>query len=87
MADKLPEGFDWRQITPEDSPKTPMDILADPEHKRLGSADVETGGPAYGFKSPIYDYSDGTEVATGRDFDLLAVAAEKPVALIFGSYT
>jgi len=29
---KLPEGFDWKAFTPEDSPKTPMEVLADPQH-------------------------------------------------------
>ena len=83
----LPEGFDWRSITPEDSPKTPMDILSDPRHIDLSTPEVKQGGPAYDFSSPIYDYSDGTEVATSETFNLLAAVKEKPVALIFGSYT
>ena len=87
MADKLPEGFDWRAFTPEDSPKTPMDIMADPEHRRLGNAEVEQGGPAYDFSSEIYDFSEGHKVATGQHFNLLTAAREKPVALVFGSYT
>lgn len=87
MADKLPEGFDWRAFTPEDSPLTPMDVMADERHRQLGNADVEAGEIAYNFKSQIYDYSDGTAVATGRAFDLLEAAKEKPVALVFGSYT
>ena len=87
MANKLPEGFDWRSITPEDSPLTPMDVMADERHRRLATADLKQGDPAYNFRSQIYDYSDGTAVATGEYFDLLAAAKEKPVALIFGSYT
>lgn len=87
MSDKLPPDFDWRQFTPDDSPKTPMDVLADPLHRKLSSADLKAGDPAYPFRSRIYDFSDGTEKDTGEDFDLLAAAAEKPVALIFGSYT
>ncbi len=84
---KLPEGFDWRAITPEDSPKTPMDIMADPKHQQLATPDVSEGDMAYDFQSKIYDYSDGTEKDTGRIFSLLEVSQEKPVALIFGSYT
>ncbi|MEM9622436.1 MAG: hypothetical protein AAF993_12350 [Pseudomonadota bacterium] len=66
MSDKLPPNFDWQSITPEDSPKTPMDVLADPTHQALATADVQEGDAAYGFRSQIYDFSDGTEVATGE---------------------
>ncbi len=84
---KAPEGFDWRAFTPEDSPKTPMDVRADPRHKRLSTAEVEEGGDAHFFARPIYDFSSGKKIETGDTFDLRAVSAEKPVALIFGSYT
>jgi hypothetical protein len=84
---KMPEGFDWRQFTPEDSPKTPMDVTADPKWQDLGTANLAAGDDAYDFTSAIYDFSDGTEKATGKHFHLADVAREKPVALIFGSYT
>lgn len=84
--DKL-KGFDWRAFTPDDSPMTPMDVMADPRHQDLQAPTVQPGGPAYNFRSQIYDYSDGTRVATGVNFDLLETAQNKPVALIFGSYT
>ena len=84
---KLPEGFDWRAITPEDSPKTPMEVRADPKHQDLFTPNVSEGDLAYDFHSKIYDYSDGIEKDTGRIFSLLEVSKEKPVALIFGSYT
>ena len=84
---KLPEGFDWKSFTPEDSPKTPMDVMADPKHQDLATADVSEGDSAYEFKSRIYDYSDGTGRDTGQIFSLLEATKEKPVALIFGSYT
>lgn len=89
MADskKMPEGFDWRAVTPEDSPKTPMDLFQDSKVRALGSPDVVRGGPAFDFKRPLYDFSDGNEVKTGEDFHLLAACQEKPVALVFGSYT
>ena len=84
---KLPEGFDWRAITPEDSPKTPLDIWAEPRHQDLGTAILAEGDDAYDFSSRIYDYSDGIEKDSGNMFHLAEVAKEKPVALIFGSYT
>ena len=84
---KLPPGFDWQAFTPADSPKTPMDVMADPQHQALATADVVQGGPAYDFSAPVFDFSSGQKVATGRYFNLLPTAREKPVALIFGSYT
>ena len=87
MADGKEPEFDWRAFTPEDSPKTPMDVLADPTHVALATPEVEPGGPAFGFSGPIYDFSNGRKVITGRHFDLLEAAKEKPVALVFGSYT
>ncbi len=85
--EKLPEGFDWRAITPDDSPKTPADVLSDPAVQRLGTPDVALGGAAFDFERPLYDFSDGTERATGEQFCLGEAAAKRPVALIFGSYT
>ena len=64
-----------------------MDVMADARHKDLATADLKAGDQAYNFSSQIYDYSDGTAQATGEMFDLLQAAKEKPVALIFGSYT
>jgi len=84
---QLPDDFDWKAFTPDDSPKTPMDVLADPHHTNLATPTIEQGGPAYDFSSPIYDFSDGRKQSTGRQFNLLESAREKPVALIFGSYT
>lgn len=84
---KVPEGFDWRAFTPEDSPKTPIDVMADPVHKDLASADIAVGDIAYDFSSVIYDFSDGTEINTGQFFHLSEAVKAKPVALIFGSYT
>jgi hypothetical protein len=85
--DKLPDGFDWRAFTPDDSPKTPAEVLSDPAAQRLGTPDVEQGDPAFDFTRPLYDFSDGTERATGAQFRLTEAAAVRPVALIFGSYT
>jgi hypothetical protein len=83
----LPAGFDWRAFTPEDSPRTLPDILADPVHRDLATAKLGPGDPAFDFDLPLYDFSDGTRVATGRRFRLQSAAAARPVALVFGSYT
>ncbi len=87
MAEQKESGIDWRAFTPEDSPKTPMDLRADPARQALSTAEVRQGGPAHDFSSPIYDFSNGHKVITGRGFNLLDTAKEAPVALIFGSYT
>jgi hypothetical protein len=89
MSDEktLPPEFDWQSFTPEDSPKTPMDVMADPVHQDLSTPDLAVGDVAYNIRSPLYDFSDGTEKSTGEIFDLAIAAKEKPVALIFGSYT
>jgi len=84
---KLPEGFDWKAFTPDDSPKTPMQVLADPHHQTLATADLTVGDQAYGFTSALLDFSDGSERVTNEQFELLGAARDKPVALIFGSYT
>lgn len=84
---KLPEGFDWQAFTPQDSPKTPMDLFADPKHQDLATAKLAQGEPAFGFSRPLYDFSTGQKIETGENFDLLKSAKEKPVALVFGSYT
>ncbi len=79
------ESFDWRRLTPDDSPKGLPDVMA--EHAHLMTPEVVPGDPAFDFELPVFDFSDGTERAPGRTFQLSAVSAERPVALIFGSYT
>lgn len=79
--------FDWRAFTPEDSPKGMPDVMADPVHQDLSTAKLAPNDPAYDIELPVYDFSDGTERATGENFELQRVARERPVALIFGSYT
>jgi hypothetical protein len=84
---KLPEGIDWRAFTPDDSPRTPADVFADPVHRDLATAKLAQGDPAFDFDLPVYDFSDGSRVETGRRFQLRAAASQRPVALVFGSYT
>jgi hypothetical protein len=80
-------NFDWKSITTEDSPKTPVDLASDPEMRDLSTANVSVGDLAFDFDLPVYDFSDGTERLTGETFHLSEVARERPVALVFGSYT
>ncbi len=79
--------FDWRSITPEDSPKTPMDTMSDPALRDLATPKLSVGDPAFDIELPSYDFSDGNERLTGETFHLSAIARDRPVALIFGSYT
>lgn len=80
-------SFDWRSFTPEDSPKTPVDLLRDPQARDLSTPKLTEGDEAYGFNLPVFDFSEGIEGATGETFDLQAIARQQPAALIFGSYT
>ena len=86
-AEQPEGGFNWRAFTPDDSPKTPMDVMADPLHQSLATPDLAAGDPAFDFDLPVYDFSDGTERPTGACYHLREAALAKPVALIFGSYT
>ena len=51
------------------------------------TAKLVPGDDAFGFVRPLFDFSSGAEIETSETFDLLAACREKPVALIFGSYT
>ena len=46
-SSELPAGIDWKAFTPEDSPKTPIDVFADPLHQDLGTPHVATGTSRY----------------------------------------
>ncbi len=80
-------NFDWRSITPEDSPRTPMDTMKDPALRDLATPKLSVGDPAFDIELPAYDFSDGSERLTDETFHLSEIASDRPVALIFGSYT
>jgi hypothetical protein len=84
---KILQSFDWRSITPEDSPVTLPEHLADPAVEDLSTAKLDEGDAAHDFSLPVFDFSDGRERAVGSTFSLLRTAESRPVALIFGSYT
>jgi hypothetical protein len=65
--------------TPEDSPLTLQDVMASAEYHDLMTAKVAEGDLAPDFELPSLD-----GVRTARLADL---RAERPVALVFGSYT
>jgi len=53
--------FDWRSITPEDSPLTPMDVMSDPAARDLATPKLSEGDPAFDIELPVFDFSDGSE--------------------------
>ena len=64
--------------TPADSPLTMEDVLSSPFHRDLMTAKLAPGEPAFLFELPT---PDGERIDIGR------FVGEKPVALVFGSYT
>jgi len=68
-----------RGLAPRDSPLTLQDVLADPGYRDLARPKVAVGDLAPDFELPLVD-GDGT-------VRLSSELAERPVALVFGSYT
>lgn len=79
--------MDWRAFTPEDSPLTPEDLVRDPHVVDLATPKVTVGDEAVDFELPVHDFSDGTAKATGATMRLSDETRDRPVALVFGSYT
>ena len=79
--------MDWRAFTPADSPKTPADLMSDPLHRDLATAKLEVDDPAFDFELDVYDFSRGAKRSAARTFSLREASDQRPVALIFGSYT
>ncbi len=77
----------YADITPADSTQTFAEALADPDYMKLAVPLLSVGEPATDFDLAIYDFSSGARVKTDSTFHLQGVAANQPVALIFGSYT
>jgi hypothetical protein len=68
-----------RTNAPKDSPLTMQDVIASPEYRDLMTAKVTVGDLAPDFELPRLDGAGTVRLG--------AFAAERPVALIFGSYT
>jgi hypothetical protein len=68
-----------RSNAPKDSPLTLQDVVASPDYRDLMTPEVAEGDRAPDFELPRLD-GDGT-------LRLDSLVAERPVVLIFGSYT
>jgi hypothetical protein len=66
--------------TAPDSPLTLDNIMASPRYRDLMTAKLDVGDAAFPFDLPRLD-------AAGRRARLADLNAERPVALVFGSYT
>ena len=67
------------QSTPDDSPLTLQDVMASADYRDLMTAKVAEGELAPDFELPSRDGGGTVRLADLR--------AERPVALVFGSYT
>ena len=71
--------------TPADSPLTLEQAMSSPLYRRLMSPELAPGDPAFPFELPLLDPE--THRPSGERVSLADFAGERPVALIFGSYT
>ena len=68
-----------RGNAPADSPLTLQDVIARDDYRELMTPKVTEGGPAPDFELPRVDGE--------TPIRLTSLLAERPVALVFGSYT
>ena len=71
--------------TPVDSPLTLDDVMASPVYLALRTPDLAVGDPAFDFELPLLDGE--THERTGETVRLSSFTGDRPVALVFGSYT
>ncbi len=71
--------------TPADSPLTLEDVMSSPAYLRLRTPDLAPGDQAFPFDLPRLDPQ--THRPSGARARLGDFAGERPVALVFGSYT
>jgi hypothetical protein len=71
--------------TPADSPLTLADVESSPFYLELWTPKLAPGDPAFDFDLPLLD--PGTHKPSGRRIRLSDFTGERPVALVFGSYT
>jgi hypothetical protein len=74
------EQMDPATFTPDDSPLTVADVMSSPIYQDLVTPMLSEGDPALDFELPRLDRPE--EVVRLSTF-----TGERPVALIFGSYT
>jgi hypothetical protein len=68
-----------KSLAPRDSPLTLQDVLASADYRDLSTAKVAVGDLAPDFELPLLGREDSVRLSTLLD--------ERPVALVFGSYT
>jgi hypothetical protein len=68
-----------RRNAPDDSPLTLQDVVGSEEYRNLMTAKVAVGDVAPDFELPRLDGAGSVRLGS--------LAADQPVALIFGSYT
>ena len=71
--------------TPADSPLTLETAMASPLYQGLMAPELAPGQPAFPFDLPLLDPE--THRPSGERVRLADFAGERPVALLFGSYT
>ena len=71
--------------TPADSPLTLETAMAAPLYRKLMDPELRPGAPAFAFELPRLDPE--THRPSGERVRLAEFAGDRPVALIFGSYT
>ncbi|HWL33437.1 MAG TPA: hypothetical protein VNP89_07515 [Gaiellaceae bacterium] len=71
--------------TPADSPLTLETAMSSPLYQRLMAPELTPGEPAFAFELPLLDPE--THRPSGALVRLAGFAGERPVALVFGSYT
>ena len=71
--------------TPADSPLTLETAMASPRYQGLMAPELAPGQPAFPFDLPLLDPE--THRPSGQRVRMADCAGERPVALLFGSYT
>ena len=71
--------------TPADSPLRLGDVMTSPFYGNLMTPELAPGDEAFDFELPLLDPE--THAPSGTRVRLSDFAGERPVALVFGSYT
>ena len=71
--------------TPADSPLRLADVMSSPFYGDLMTPELAPGDPAFPFELALLDPE--TQLPSGELVRLADFAGERPVALVFGSYT
>jgi hypothetical protein len=74
------DDIDPATFTPDDSPLTVTDVMTSPLYQDLSTPKLSDGDVAVDFALPRLD-------AAGEGVRLSDFVGQRPVALIFGSYT